>query len=144
MKYTLIIDKGCEPEVVIRAGEKTEEVMRIIAACEESSMLFGYDGQSALRLDVDEVYAFVSEGDRVYALLAEGRIAVKERLYILLSRYSSSFVKINQSCLGNISKIERFSVSFGGSLVVKFKNGYSDYVSRREIKRVKERIGVKL
>ena len=52
------------------------------------------------------------------------------------------FVKINQSCLANIKKIERFSASVGGSLKVIFKNGHTDYVSRRQLRTVKEKLGI--
>ncbi|MBR2343551.1 MAG: LytTR family transcriptional regulator [Clostridia bacterium] len=144
MKCTVIIDKEREPEVVVYAPERSETVLKIMAACEDTRELFGYEGESAVRLEVGTVSAFISEGDRVYALVGTRRLAVRERLYVLLERYGGDFLRINQSCLGNVSQIERFTVSFGGMLAVKFKNGYTDYVSRREIKKVKERIGLKL
>ena len=53
-----------------------------------------------------------------------------------------SFVKINQSCIANIKKIDRFKATVGGSLTVIFKNGHIDYVSRRNLKNVKERLGL--
>ena len=53
-----------------------------------------------------------------------------------------NFVKINQSCIANIDKINRFDASFSGTLKLIFKNSYTDYVSRRQLKTVKERIGI--
>ena len=38
--------------------------------------------------------------------------------------------------------IRNFSAKFNGSLQVVFKNGYCEYVSRRQIKAVKERMGI--
>ena len=52
------------------------------------------------------------------------------------------FVRINQSCLGNVRRIARFDASIGGSLMVTFENGHRDYVSRRQLKTVKERMGM--
>ena len=52
------------------------------------------------------------------------------------------FVYINQGCLADLKKVHHFEASIGGSLRVVFKSGYKDYVSRRQIKIVKERIGV--
>ena len=52
------------------------------------------------------------------------------------------FVKINQSCIANTKKILRFSASISGALQVTFKNGYRDYVSRRQLKTVKKRMGL--
>ena len=42
-----------------------------------------------------------------------------------------------------IKKIKKFDTSVSGMLTVTFKNGYRDYVSRRNLKSVKERLGVK-
>ena len=53
------------------------------------------------------------------------------------------YLKINQSCIVNIKAIKQFDVSLGGSLMISLKNGYRDYVSRRQVKAVKERIGFK-
>ena len=54
----------------------------------------------------------------------------------------TDFIKINQSCIANIRQIQRFDTSFSGTLRVIFKNGYTDYVSRRQLKAVKERLGL--
>ena len=56
---------------------------------------------------------------------------------------SEDFLKINQSCIVSIDRIERFDVTPGGALTVIMKNGYKDYVSRRQMKAVKERLGIK-
>ena len=42
----------------------------------------------------------------------------------------------------NVSKIKLFDVNFGGALKVILKSGYSDYVSRRQVKNVKEWLGI--
>ena len=52
------------------------------------------------------------------------------------------FIKINQSCLANKTKIKRFETTIGGALKVVFKNGYIDFISRRELKNVKNRMGL--
>ena len=53
-----------------------------------------------------------------------------------------SFIKLNQSCIANKNKIKKFESTIGGALKVIFKNGYIDYISRRELKNVKERMGL--
>jgi DNA-binding LytR/AlgR family response regulator len=67
---------------------------------------------------------------------------LKERLYMLEEMLDDSFLKINQSCIANIHKIKKFDASFSGALFVTLQNGYKDYVSRRRLKAVKERIGL--
>ena len=41
-----------------------------------------------------------------------------------------------------VTKIKKFESTIGGSLKVIFKNGYVDYISRRELKIVKQRMGI--
>ena len=41
------------------------------------------------------------------------------------------------------SKVGAFGTSFDGSLYVTFKNGYRDYVSRRQISNVKRALKIK-
>ena len=56
--------------------------------------------------------------------------------------FNKYYVKINQSCYANIKNIKKFESTIGGSLKVIFKNNYVDYISRRELKNVKERMGL--
>ena len=67
---------------------------------------------------------------------------LKERLYSLEEKLPETFVRINQSCLANIKKMDRFDTTISGTLKIQFKNGHMDYVSRRQLKTVKERIGI--
>ena len=106
--------------------------------------LMGYTEKEIVRIRPESVCCFSSEGGRVYAITQGERLLMKQRLYELEALLGDSFMKINQSCIANIEKIERFDTSFGGSLMVCFKNGHRDYVSRRQLKFVKERMGFKL
>ena len=142
MKFTLIIDPERQEEVVVYAhrecalSEKIENLVK-----DFGDELFGYRDLEAVRLDVGLVSAFTVEDGKVFAVTADGRFLVRERLYQLEERYCHAFVKINQSCLVNVDRIERFNASIGGSLMVSTKDGYRDYISRRQLKAVKERIG---
>ena len=102
---------------------------------------FGEDREAIPLLPRDVICFFVEDG-RVFALTEWGRLRMRERLYEIEKTADVGFVKINQSCLANISKIMRFDASVMGTLTVTFKNGYRDYVSRRQMKLVKERLGI--
>ena len=67
---------------------------------------------------------------------------IKNRLYQIEEIVDSNFIKINQSCIANINQIKKFDATLGASLLVIFKNGHSDYISRRELKNVKRRLGL--
>ena len=143
MKFKTVIDPSGEDLVVIHATEYSDRVREIeqFVSDERERELVGYLGESIIPLDADSVSAFVSEGGSVYAIVSGKRIGIKERLYSLEGRLGGRFVRVNQSCIANISKIARFDASFSGALAVIFKDGYRDFVSRRQLKTVKERIG---
>ena len=88
------------------------------------------------------MYCFSVEDNRVYAVTEKEKLQLKIRLYQVEEMADKGFVKINQSCVANIRHIKRFDASVSGTLRVVFKNGYTDYVSRRQLKTVKERLGL--
>lgn len=144
MKYTIIIDKNREEEVIIYAKEKstlTDEIERLVN--DNNLELIGYDKNGeGVKLTADEVYCFTVEDNKIFAITEKDKLRIKNRLYQLEEFLPEYFVKINQSCVANIRKIARFDTSVSGTLMIKFKNGYKDYVSRRQMKAVKERLGL--
>jgi len=142
MKYKIYIDREREEEILIYAHEKNHLVERIeelILEQQRDILAFG-DGE-VVRLCEDEIFCFVVEEGRVFALTERDKLQLKMRLYQLEEQFPDRFVKINQSCLVNVDKIARFDASIGGSLMVTLKNGYKDYISRRQMRTVKDRIG---
>ena len=142
MKYKIYIDREREEEILIYAHEKNHLVERIeelILEQQRDILAFG-DGE-VVRLCEDEIFCFVVEEGRVFALTERDKFQLKMRLYQLEEQFPDRFVKINQSCLVNADKIARFDASIGGSLMVTLKNGYKDYISRRQMRAVKDRIG---
>ena len=145
MKYTIKIDKEIEEEILICVRKRTkliDDIENLIL--NESVELTGYKEREAILLTPAEIICFIVEENKVYALTDNDRFQLKQRLYQLEEMLDDSFVKINQSCIANTKKIARFDASFAGALSVVFCNGYKDYVSRRNVKKIKERFGVKL
>lgn len=149
MKCEIVITPKEPEKVVLYVREQTaktqalaREINELLA--EKSPVLIGYTDSEIVRIVPESICCFAVEGGRVYAVTDNERLLMKQRLYELEALLGPEFIKINQSCIANIKKIERFDTSLGGSLTVRFKNGYNDYVSRRQLKLVKERIGFKL
>ncbi len=143
MKCHIIIDEHREEEVIIYAHEKTalvQEIARLVA--DGDRPLVGYRNKEAVPLTVSEVICFSVEAGKVYAVTDAERLWVKCRLYQLEENLPDHFVKLNQSCIANIRRIARFDASLAGALTVIFQNGQRDYVSRRNVKKVKERLGL--
>ena len=128
-------------DLYIREGSAIQEKIENIIKTEEYT-LFGYTEREASVIDISSVICFISEIGRVIAITEGGRFTVKETLTELEEHLPEQFIKINRSAIANIRKIEKFDVSFSGTLGVIFKNGYKDYVSRRNLKKIKERLGL--
>ena len=144
MKITIITDKTKDEEIIIRVHEKTELIEKIEKLANETSDGFiGYKENEAMMLDINDINCFITENNKVFAMTDE-KLLIKERLYKVEEKLDDNFIKINQSCLANIKKIVKVQATFSGSLSVVFRNGYTDYISRRNLKNVKERLGVKL
>ncbi len=143
MKFKLFIDKERAEEVQVYAHKKsklTDDIEQLIL--NSAVELNGYKDREVVRLNPTDVHCFIVENNKVFALTAKDKLQLKCRLYQLEEEFADSFLKINQSCMVNVKMIARFDASISGALNVKLKNGYSDYVSRRNLKNVKERLGL--
>lgn len=144
MKCFTFINSDEEEKVIIYAKEKTslvEEIEKLVAST--GVTLSGTLDETSILINPADVTCFVVESGKIYALIGEKKYQLKEKLYQLEDMpFNEFFVKLNQSCFANIKKIKEFKSSIGGSIMVVFQNGYVDYISRRELKNVKERIGL--
>lgn len=143
MKCTVILDKTREEEIVIYAHQKNEMIFEIERMAQEKPLqMTGFLNEEIVRLEPQDIYCFTVEGGRLYAIGENEKYLIKARLYNIEEILDKSFIKINQSSIANVKKIQKFDASISGTLKVIFKNGHTDYVSRRNIKNVKERLGL--
>ena len=143
MKLQIVIDSNRDEEIIVYAHNKSPLVIEIEELVNSRSVdLIGYAENEAVKLNLNDIYFFFTEDNKVYALTENEKYRLKSRLYQLEENLNNNFVKINQSCIANIRKIDRFKATVGGSLTVIFKNGHVDFVSRRNLKNVKERLGL--
>ena len=143
MRYQLIIDKDKEESIIITAHEKTEKIVMIEKIINVNDQkLMAYDEDEILPINLNNVYAFYTNDSKVFVKMKDNDYLIKERIYQIEELLDDSFVKINQGCIVNINKILKFDSSITGSIKVGLKNGFSDYISRRELKNVKRRLGL--
>lgn len=143
MKLQIIVDKTKEESVLIVCHDKNELVCKIeklITSTNEN--LSCYKDDEIRVLNLEEVACFITDDNKVYAYINKDKYLVKKRIYELEELLDNSFLKINQGCLANIKQIDKFVATIQGSLDVIFKNGYREYVSRRQLHIVKERLGI--
>ena len=144
MKCYTYIDKNHEEEILIYSHERNdlvEEIEKIVSI--NSINIIGTYENEIIKINPIEVSCFISENNKVFALIGDKKYQIKYRLYQLEEMdFNKYYIKINQSCYANIKKIKKFESTIGGSLKVIFNNNYIDYISRRELKNVKERMGL--
>lgn len=143
MELKIFIDKKHREEIHIYAHENKKIIDEIKQLVDNEGVeLIGYFQDESVRINLAEVYYFSVEDNKIYAVTENEKLKMKQRLYQLESRLPENFVKINQSCIANVRKIDRVKADVYGSLSVIFKNSDREYVSRRQIKTVKERLGL--
>jgi DNA-binding LytR/AlgR family response regulator len=143
MKLKVVIDKEKDEEIIIYTHEKNELVTAIENLVNNSQMnLIGFDRGVMCPLNLNDISVFYTKDNKVYANALGKPYLLNYRLYKIEENLNNSFVKINQGCIVNISKIKRFEMSVGGFVQVVMKDGYKDFISRRELKNVKRRMGI--
>ncbi len=140
--YTYIEDVE-EEKILIYAKERTKLVDEIESLVISSDIdLTGIYNEEIVKININDVSCFISENNKVFALVYDKKYQIRRRLYQIEELNLNTFIKLNQSCIANKRKIKKFESTIGGSIKVIFKNGYIDYISRRELKNVKERMGL--
>ena len=141
MKYTLIIDEEKEETITITAHKRNELIEQIEKLINnQNRSLFGFVNDDIVPLELLNVYAFYTSDNKVYAKTKNETFLLRERLYQIEEYLSEDFIKINQGCIINLKKVLKFETNLNASIKVILKNGFSDYISRRELKNVKRRI----
>ena len=143
MKCYTYIEETEEEKVLIYAKVRTKLIDDIESLVISSDIdLTGTYNEEIVKINVNDVVCFISENNKVFALINDKKYQIRQRLYQIEEMNLNAFIKLNQSCLANKNKIKKFESTIGGALKVIFKNGYIDYISRRELKNVKQRMGI--
>lgn len=142
MKFIFIED---EENKIVAYGPKKNYLIKMIEdlCSKDDQALIGFLDNEIKELNPNMVDAFVTIDEKVFAVYKNSKYLIKKRLYELYDLFNTSYIYINQGCLANVNRIDHFEVNLGGTLLIVFKSGYKDYVSRRKLKEVKERLGIK-
>lgn len=142
MKFKLIIDKAQEEEVVAIVHNRTALIDEIEALISRhTDRIPGYTEDDIKMLSVSEIECVTVLDGKTYAIDSKNRrYRLKQRLYELEQLLPSSFIRINKSTLANESALDRFTVTYAGSVDAVFKCGYTEYVSRRCFAQIKRRL----
>lgn len=142
MKLNVFVDKTQEERIDIYIKEKRQLVEDIENLISEENILLCYKDSEIYKVSFSEIILLAVENEKVAVFTGKDKFFIKERLYMAEEKLSSDFIRLNQSAIGNIRKIRKFDCSVSGTLKVTFTNGLTDYVSRRQVKAVRERLGL--
>lgn len=146
MQVEVKIDSAyAEPKVIVLTSAMTEEVNRLVKKLSEDfpKMLVGIRNDRCELLEQTEIIRIYAASGKVYAVTAKGEYVLRRRLYELEEQLAgSSFVRISNSEMINLKKVEHFDLSFTGTIYVKLSNQTSAYVSRRYVSKIKTMLGI--
>ena len=147
MIFKLIIDKENDEEVVATVHQRTaliDEIETLILKYAGADRIPGYTEDDIKMLAVSEIECVTVLDGKTYAIdSGNRRYRLKQKLYELEEQLPSSFIRINKSTLANENRLDRFAVTYAGSVDAVFKCGYTEYVSRRCLAQIKRRFELK-
>ncbi|MDE7422160.1 MAG: LytTR family transcriptional regulator [Lachnospiraceae bacterium] len=146
MQIEIKIDSSCtEPKIVIMAASMTEDINTIIKrlSMDPPQIISGIKDDKLEVLEQTDLIRIYANSGKVYAVTDKGEYTVRLRLYELEERLDKNqFVRISNSEIINLKKVENFDLSFTGTICVKLSNGITTYVSRRYVSKIKKILGV--
>ena len=135
-------DHGEDIEVIINASKITKELEDLINLINETSKgeintILGKDDNKISVINVDEIMYIYSENQCNFCKTEKGTFKISERLYDLESKLPrDKFIRISNSAIINIKYVDCFDVGVVGTILVKFIDESTEYVSRRRVKDV--------
>ena len=141
MKFKLIIDSQKDEEIVATVRSRSPLIDEIEALISKhTDRIPGYTEDDIKMLCISEIECILVLDGKTYAIDSKNRrYRLKQRLYELEQQLPPSFIRINKSALANETKLDRFAVTYAGSVDAVFKCGYTEYVSRRCFSQIKRR-----
>ena len=144
MKSTLIIDKEKDEEIIATVHSRsalTDEIEALILKHVGADRIPAYRDDNMKMLPFSDIECVTVLDGKTYAIDSKNqRYRLKQRLYELEQQLPSSFIRINKSTLANEKALDRFRVTYAGSVDAYFKCGYTEYVSRRCFAQIKRRL----
>jgi DNA-binding LytR/AlgR family response regulator len=137
-------EKYIDPNVTIRARERTQLVDNIIQAVEnvsEKSFLSipVYEGEEIRLLSQRDILRARAHEHKVIVQTATSSYIVKKTLIALEEMLDPArFLRISHSEIINLYKVKSFDLNVKGSIAILFDNDVKTWVSRRYLKTIRE------
>ena len=125
-------------EVCINAPERNEEVQmlenELLSKSSKSiQQIIAMQNNDIFIINMSDVILFFSEEKNNFCKTKDGIYKIKEKLYYLEEMLSTKdFIRISNSAIININHVKCFNTSIIGKIIVKFKDGTEESVSKRK------------
>lgn len=147
MKVQIKLDPACpEPVLTIRAARLTPQLQALAQRLEseEEGRLLGWQGERVTVLDSASLTRFYAQDRGVFCQDTAGETyALRLRLYELEEQLDPRrFVRISNSELVNLGQITALDLKLSGTIKLTLTGGVTSFVSRRNVKKLKEALGL--
>ena len=127
MQIEIKIDETLsEPRIIIMTNKITDEISELMQrlAEEKPRLLAGFKKETVSLLEQEKIIRIYAANSKVFAVTEDDEYQVRLRLYELEDRLDRKFfVRISNSEIINLRKIEEFDMSFTGTICVSLSNG---------------------
>ena len=138
-------DSYTEPKIIILTAAVTEEVNAVLKKLSDDGphIISGSRDEKVEVLEQADLFRIYANAGKVYAVTGKGEYTLRLRLYELEECLDAkNFVRISNSEIINLKKVDHFDLSFTGTICVKLSNGEVTYVSRRYVSKIKKILGL--
>lgn len=146
MQVEIKIDSSySEPKIIILTAAMTEEVNIIVSKLskETPQLISGIKDEKVELIEQDGLIRVYANSGKVFAVTDKGEYTLRLRLYEMEEILDGKrFVRISNSEIINLKKVENFDLNFTGTICVRLTNGTITYVSRRYVSKIKSILGV--
>lgn len=146
MQIEINIDSSyTNPKIIIMTASMTDEIHTIMKKLSENTpqIITGCKDDKIEVLEQTDLIRMYASSGKVFAVTDKGEYSVRLRLYELEDRLDANqFVRISNSEIINLKKVQNFDLSFTGTICVKLSNGTLTYISRRYVSKIKKILGI--
>lgn len=144
MKLKIDINEAYEEtQITIQTKKWTKELEELVQKLEQPvpKRIIGYENDQSILLSPRNIDYIFAENRKVFACCGKKTFEIKMKLYeaeTLLASYD--FIRLSKSAIGNVNQMSHFELSFNGSLCVYFHSGTKEYVSRKYVNDLKNKL----
>ncbi len=137
-----------EDNITIKVKELSDEVKEIVDKInniDQNDKLIVMKNEKVYVLEIRTIVSIYASQGKVFIKTETEEYQAKRKLYELedfLQTKFKNFIRISNSEIINFDMVENLDLSITGTIEIKFKNGYTTYVSRRNIKKIKKYLNI--